>query len=567
MPTIREVQEGGWSVRLDMGGQVLSVESPDDADVTDSLLPTLPPTNGGAVSAAALLLKAKQFDDGLMAAVELAAHHGLGPFQGKAALLRALAANLADPFDEAERNAASIVFAAYELGGIPVPTPPTLLADARALTEQFLGDEGRSKPIGFYPWTPELTAIFRQDRLLQGELPATTAAAFRRALDRISEGWDSYDRCLRLAGRMTNPLTMHGLREEGDHRAFFPPSRTRETVLFDRMFGDRTVPEGFDLMAELIRRIRKGGANPVPTDDAGWYEHQTWSLEPLVIPDRMAESARLDLGKNYRRHLEDLFRGALALARETHAKAMAGGRGGYGGPTRPPIWVYPSLTVEPLPSMYRRRAACYRFVRSVLADSFGTDTLCQLHRLMPDGKSEMLLSEELTWMEQLFDGAAATAHRELGMGSTSESDRASRVFADWSRKLAADADVSRDTRMMVPVFFDQGRRKIKVWAVLGWRTIAVRVTYRVHPQVLDVVPTRSTESDGGDRLAQLRKKFRKSAEPPASGPPDVLFGGETHPFAVPVMAEVYVTRILDRDEFRRHCDRFKTRSAILANLR
>ncbi len=29
----------------------------------------------------------------------------------------------------------------------------------------------------------------------------------------------------------------------------------------------------------------------------------------------------------------------------------------------------------------------------------------------------------------------------------------------------------------------------------------------------------------------------------------------------------YVTRILDRDEFRRHCDRFRTRSAVLANLR
>jgi hypothetical protein len=33
------------------------------------------------------------------------------------------------------------------------------------------------------------------------------------------------------------------------------------------------------------------------------------------------------------------------------------------------------------------------------------------------------------------------------------------------------------------------------------------------------------------------------------------------------MAEVYVSQLLDRDEFRRHCDRFKTREAILANLR
>jgi hypothetical protein len=35
----------------------------------------------------------------------------------------------------------------------------------------------------------------------------------------------------------------------------------------------------------------------------------------------------------------------------------------------------------------------------------------------------------------------------------------------------------------------------------------------------------------------------------------------------PVTAEVYVDRILNRDEFRAHCDRYKTPSAILRNLR
>ena len=48
--------------------------------------------------------------------------------------------------------------------------------------------------------------------------------------------------------------------------------------------------------------------------------------------------------------------------------------------------------------------------------------------------------------------------------------------------------------------------------------------------------------------------------------PLTQIGGERHEFAVPVMAEVYVTRLLDRDEFRPHCDRFRTREAILSNL-
>jgi hypothetical protein len=36
--------------------------------------------------------------------------------------------------------------------------------------------------------------------------------------------------------------------------------------------------------------------------------------------------------------------------------------------------------------------------------------------------------------------------------------------------LGSDRDVSRDARMMVPIFHDEQRKKTKVWAFLGWRT-------------------------------------------------------------------------------------------------
>jgi hypothetical protein len=65
----------------------------------------------------------------------------------------------------------------------------------------------------------------------------------------------------------------------------------------------------------------------------------------------------------------------------------------------------------------------------------------------------------------------------------------------------------------------------------------------------------------------LRRKFRGPPEPQPAGTPPVEFSGERHEFAVPVMAEVYVSRLLDRDEFRRHCDRHRTRDAILESLR
>src|SRR5947209_1419704 len=147
------------------------------------------------------------------------------------------------------------------------------------------------------------------------------------------------------------------------------------------------------------------------------------------------EGARLELGKRYRKHLEALFRGALALTRETHAKQAGGGVGGYAGVRQRPIPVHPGLTVEPLPTLYARRAASYRFVRSVLEEAFGREGLHALRRLTPEGASTAGLAEELAWIEELFTGAAATANRELGVGRSDEGDAAARRFARWRADL------------------------------------------------------------------------------------------------------------------------------------
>ena len=119
---IREVHANGWCARLDLSGQVLSLEVPEVDFVQDvergiCLLPTAPEAGGTAVSAGALLLKAKQFDDGLYAAVDLAAQTGAWSFVGKAHLLRSLAAALVTDFADAD-DAAATILAACELGGV-----------------------------------------------------------------------------------------------------------------------------------------------------------------------------------------------------------------------------------------------------------------------------------------------------------------------------------------------------------------------------------------------------------------------------------------------------------------
>jgi hypothetical protein len=512
------------------------------------LAPVLPLPENGPVSAAALLLKAKQFDDRLYATVELAVQYGAGRFTGKAALLRSLAATLTAGVPDAGAGAATVVYAACALGGVPVTVPPALGEAVRDATADFLREEGRSRPVGFYTWTPELAAIFRQDRFLQQPLDPGPAEDLARAVQQTAGASTAYDACLRLASRLTNPPKPLGVWDAGKRPPFLPPSRSHEVALFEKLYGDRPIPEGFDLMGELIRQVRAGEVHLLPSEKSGWYDHQTWSLEPLLLPDRTAEAARLELGKRYRKHLEDLFRGALALARETHAKQAGGGRGGYAGVRQRPIPVHPNLTVEPLPTAYARRAAGYRFVRSVLEEAFGPEGVDALPRIAPEGISTAGLAEELAWMEELFTGAAATAKRELGMGMADEGGAAVGRFAKWRASIESDADVSRDARMMVPVYYDVDRKETRVWAFLGWRTTAVDVEYRVPPTVEAVEP----EAVPGHARG---------------GPPPVVFNSDHCELAVPVTAEVYVRQVLDREEFRRLCDRHRTREAILANLR
>jgi hypothetical protein len=323
-------------------------------------------------------------------------------------------------------------------------------------------------------------------------------------------------------------------------------------------------------MDELIRRVRSGEVRLDPTEASGWYDYQAWSLEPLVVPDRFPEAARLLLEPRYRRHLEEMFRATLALARETHVKQLAVAAAGCAAFCRPTIWVSPGLTVEPLPTLYRRRSACYRFVRSVLEEAFGPEALTRMHRLTPEGPCDQGLADELLAMECLFRGAYRTACNELGLEAdatteTGEGDAAR--FTAWAGHLGADKDLAEDCRMMVPVFYDLQRRQTKFWAFLGWERVTLQVQFHRPPRVRSCEPARPPEPEPTDRLSVLRRKFRKAPEPTAPpGLPDVQFSGEQHELAVPVMAEVYVEQLLNRDEFRRHCDRYGTREAILANL-
>jgi hypothetical protein len=515
-----------------------------------------------------LAQKAKQFDDGLYAAVDLAAQQGAGSFEGKAALLLRLADAMADQLAPLEPNSPHVVLAAARVGRLNPKVPAPVESGVQDLIDDFVANELRSKPIGFYTWSDELSAIFQQDRLLQTELTGKAGTeTVIRAVAADPKSQATYEGYLKLVSRLTNPLAGEDLRphiaavKQGTLNApdkdvyFFPPSVSHETRLIMELFEGRPIPDGFDLSDEMIRRIRAGQLELRPRKESGWYDYQTWALEPLVVPEKMREARKLDLDESYCKQLIELFKGILALTRETHIKQLEIPEPGEAAPpSRPIVHIGPELGAEPLATFYARRSWSYHYVRWVLETVFGKEALHKLHRQTPEGPVDENLHDELAAMESLFLGAHVTVCRQLGLPPSpaytahraDQLDGDAAAFAAFSQQFGADPDLGRDARMMVPVFFDIGRRKTKVWVFLGWSSRPVRIGFGKRPAAT---------------------VFDESGKPVADDEGPLLeFHTASKTIAYPVMAEVYVSKILNRAEFRSHCDKYKTRQAILENL-
>ena len=242
----------GWHVRLDLGPQVLALAMSDREyrDPTGWLAPTCPTGTDRFVSASMLAVKAKLFDDGLFAAVEMASQ------KTKGGLVAALA------------GVTPLMAAAAHLGGSDAALSP----EAEAIEREFLADELRSKPIGLYTWNDALRRVFQQDRLLQQQLPSADASALTAALKADAGRMSAYSSHLEFAAALTNPFPAdhRDLRQAGGDR-FFPASRSVESDLVKRLYAGSPVPEGFSLADELVARLRDGSLSVTPTEASGWY--------------------------------------------------------------------------------------------------------------------------------------------------------------------------------------------------------------------------------------------------------------------------------------------------------
>ena len=566
---LRTIRQDGLEITYDLSSLVLRLDLPEEARWVQErtspfdpappdrveeppVLPTLPVADTGFVCAAVLSQKAKQFDDGLYAAVEEALQDGP---DGKRELLRRLRERLTEA--GARDAGTQVVEAAARLGAASGPTPAGIETAVRARLADFEADPKRSKPLGFYPWTRQLSQVFRQDRMLQSELSALEAHAVVEALRADPVARATYVRSLRCYERLTNAYAYPDLRPlldaateapPGGRVHVLPPSQAHETELVKRLYGGRPIPDGWSLMDTLVREVQAGRISLAPTATSGWYDRQTWAYEPLLRPETTPEAPHLALGTRYRAYLVELFKGLLALTRETHVKQLEMAVAGACAMPQVSVHVPLPFTVEPLPTHYARRADAYAFVRSVLEETFGGPSLATLHRRTIDGPVAVDLATELTFMEALFRGAAEVSRSELGVpegGTGSDVEAGREAFRRFARALPTDPDLTTDARMMVPVFHDLGRDQTKVWVFLGWTRQTLSAEIAVPPR--RVATKQLTELPHWDG--------------------HVVFHVQGGVIYSPVVAEVYVTELLDREQMRRRCDEGKSRSAILASLR
>lgn len=576
---IRKTRHEEFEISLDLSTQVLELHIPEDkecefnnwdtskTDIEAELYPSIKSIKqqreSDFVSVSVLISKAKQFDDGLYAAVEYLCQYGTDRFVSKQKILKGVAEALKTFTNENKVDTESLNFcrsyinAAANLGGQQLSEISEIKTQAQKIKSRFLSNEFRSKPISFYIWTEDLSGIFQQDRMLQKELDAHQIRLLARGLSEEEKMQNAYQAYLSLIKKLTNPFSpeyrdlsqVQNIQKERKY-SFFPPSKSPETEYIKRHYQNRSIPEGYNLIDELVQQIQKGGIKLTPNSESGWYDYQLYALEPFLLPETMPEAQRLHFSKTYEEELTNIFKGTIALTRETHIKQLEIPDVGAAMP-EPKIYIYPELSVEPIATYYLRRAQSYGFVREILQSTFGEVTLQNVSRLTSSGKVPKPLLTELIEMESLFYGMYEIVANEIGLdiGSQVRSNRNTenkediKIARKWIHTLPNDPDVGVDNRMMVPVYYDTERRQIKVWAVLGYAVKPLSISFKSRPTVVAI-------TDQKGKKANAKLEFESTWK-------ELIY---------PVSAEIYVNKLLNKDEFRVLCDQYKTQSAILKAL-
>ncbi len=495
--------------------------------------------------------KAKQFDDGLYAALDQAYYEGHGAaMKSHRKLVRTLYDKVAKGSPAADYLGAGLVLA---------EEPIEASAGSRSAAASFAGREIDSKPIGVYTWSPTLSTLFRVLRFYAQPIrdPAISREIARVLAEDKALRVD-YERAIAFYGKLTNPLVGHSpasLVEKPDlpedaRFSLFPPSTSRDAELFDKLFP-LGIPEDADLMRELITAIRSGKVDLKPRQDGGWYSYQVHALETLLLPEKGAEANKLLLTKLYKKRMLEAFKALMTKRRETHVRQLPTSEA-PGPVVRDLQSLRPRLRVEPNPTYYLRTARSYAFLANFLESTLGESTLKSIHGLREEGPREMNLHSELRMMRDLFYGLHLLSAEDIGLLPAllddEVTDRAAceKVATDWLAGRDRDRDLAADTRVSVPIYYDRGRNVTRLWMTVGVRLAKLDTRYVKAPRVRP-----EDDSKGWETVADYK-----------------LMSNE-YVIAVDEFAEVEMRggRVLNRRELRAICDAMKTKAKIVEAIK
>ncbi|MCA8918740.1 MAG: hypothetical protein KDB32_06655 [Planctomycetes bacterium] len=444
--------------------------------------------------------KAKQFDDGLYAAMDLYmvrnAEEGVRDIE---LCVRQVLTELMPTGD-----AYAWLWASLELGGyVGTDEYQRRPAKADAYIAAFLDSKQQSEPVGFYTWNENLQRAFRFLRYLQQEFPARdgTPNVIARAISKNAQAREQYRRMLDFYAHLSNPfinLSLLPLTDSGNadkslaelaaahgrrraRVAFLPSSDSLETTLFDRLYP-LGVTDDADLMMDLIRAIRDGTVDLTPTKDSGWYDYQLHALETLLLPGKGPENDKLLLTKKYKLRLIEAFKSMVTKTRETHIRQMTDAIGSAA--PAPEASLSPRLRLEPNPTYYLRIARSYAFIQNYLASV--VEDLNSMPAWRAEGPRDFPLGEELENMRQLFYGLYFVSCDDIGLkpellaGENADPVYHRTLAAKWLENWQQDPDFAVDTRVAVPVYRAPGEYT-RFWCTVGVRPIKLSAAYVTSP--------------------------------------------------------------------------------------
>jgi len=578
-----------YTIKKDISHQVIRLDIPEIMMEYRPVLPLYPTLKDiitphsfsrhfPFISASIISTKAKHFDDGLYAAVEMALQKGTEKIPGKKLFLSRILKSLKEmPSAQNIIYCRAFIFAALELGGQHPSGDKETEGLAKTLKENFLGKTINSKPLSFYTWNREFEEIFKQNRFLQTGLippdfpvlladglmlnPLPLAQGIIR-----SEQKEIYNKYLELNAKLTGPWDgeikdlrplIDMISQDRDisidgYSALFPPYSSYEKEIVKKIYNEGLLSEDFNLADKLLEEIKRGCIDLTPKEISGWYDYQVYSLESLVRPEKFPEAEKLEFTENYKKELIKLFKSLMALMRETHIQQEGGMELGF-EEEKLIINISPRLSVEPLITYYLRRALAYNFIRKVLLDFFGKEELKKIHRLTAGGEIEDNLFDELIYMESLFYGAAELSASEIGhtpelpeeYRPDIDKNRAMERVKKWEKNLSEDRDLSGDNRMMVPVFYDPEKDRTKVWVFMGYEKKTIEMNFSRPPEV---------------------EVFDKTGHKLEKEEVEIVYKSNRRELICPVSGEIYVKKILNREEFRRVCNNYISPGEILSAL-